>query len=781
VASRPPSDDPTPLPTKQQIVKFIEESTIPVGKREIARAFNIKGAQRADLRQLLKEIEAEGKIDRGAKRRMAPRGSLPEVGVLVVDEIDGDGETYAKPTSWPEEDGAPPHIHITSGPRSGPAPREGDRILAKLKRVGKARYEGAIIRTLKPGPSKILGLLESAKGGANLRPTDKGSDKTWFIEKGDMGAAKVGDLVLAETLPGGRGTGHMARVAERIGALDDPKAFSLIAIHSQDIPVDFPDAAIKEAEDATIPALGKRTDLRDLALITIDGADARDFDDAVHAVADSDPKNKGGFIATVAIADVSHYVRPEGVLDRTARERGNSVYFPDRVVPMLPEALSNDLCSLRPDEDRACLAVRMVLDSNGRLLGHKFMRALMRSQARLTYTQVQTAMDGHPDEATAPLVEPVIKPLYAAYDALKRNRHARGTLELDLPELQVQINEEGKVTGITRRQRFDSHRLIEEFMICANVAAAEALEAKRAPAMYRVHESPPLDKLELLRESLDALGYKLAKGQTPKPTHFTGILEKAAGTESAQIVSDLILRSQAQAVYSPDNQGHFGLALERYCHFTSPIRRYADLLVHRSLVSAYGLGDGGLPGEQAARFEEFGQHISSTERRAIVAEREAKDRYLSAYMADRVGAEFAGRITGVKHFGLFVRLDETGADGLVPARTLPRDRYQHDEVHQRLVGAYDGMSYRLGDLVTTRLVEANPLSGGLILEIIDGGTVLPKKERHIASASGGGSGGGGRGPGRGPGGRRGGPGGASGPGKRRGAKHKRAAAKRAKR
>ncbi len=731
MASQGKSDDKTPLPTKQQIVKFIQESTTPVGKREIARAFNIKGAQRADLRELLKEIEAEGKIDRGSKRRLAPRGALPEVAVLTVDEIDGDGETYARPVSWPEEEGKPPHIHITAGPRSGPAPREGDRVLAKLKRIGKDRYQAAIIRTLKPGPAQILGLLEPAKGGALLHPTDKRIDKRWFVETADLGAAKIGDLVLAETIPGGRGTGHMARVSERIGSIEDPKAFSLIAIHSQGIPVAFPDAALKEAEGAKVPPLGKRTDLRELPLVTIDGADARDFDDAVHAKPDEDPKNAGGFEVTVAIADVSHYVRAEGPLDKAARDRGNSVYFPDRVVPMLPEALSNDLCSLRPDEDRACLAVRMKIDADGHLVKHKFMRGLMRSHARLTYTQVQNAADGMPDEATAPLKERVIEPLCAAYAALKRNRASRGTLELDLPELQVEVGEDGKVKAITRRQRFDSHRLIEEFMICANVAAAEALEAKRAPAMYRVHEPPPLDKLEMLRESLGALGFKLAKGQTPKPTHFTGILAKAAGTETAQIVSDLILRSQAQAVYSPDNRGHFGLALTRYCHFTSPIRRYADLLVHRALVSAYGLGDGGLPGDQAERFEEFGEHISSTERRAIVAEREATDRYLSAYMSERIGNEFAGRITGVQRFGLFVRLEETGADGLVPVRSLPRDRYQHDEVHQRLVGEYDGLSFRLGDPVTCRLVEASPISGGLILEILEGGEVLPKKDRRV--------------------------------------------------
>ncbi|MDH3236504.1 MAG: ribonuclease R, partial [Alphaproteobacteria bacterium] len=708
-----------PRPTREQIVAFIEESPAPVGKREIARAFRLTAGGRIWLKSVLKELAEEGKVERGRKRRVTKPGALPEVAVIQVDHIDADGEVICRPVK--ESEGKPPTIYLRPGSHRGAAPGEGDRLLARLKRIGADTYDASIIRVIGTGPQRLIGVFEPTSDGGVIRPTDRKHKSDYVVGRGDIGKARPGDLVSAEVLET-RGYGaRRVRIVERLGRMGDASTISLVAIHQNGIPHEFPADALAQAKAAKPLTLGRRTDLRDIPLVTIDGADARDFDDAVWAEPDDNPKNEGGWHLLVAIADVSWYVRPGDALDRSARERGNSVYFPDRVVPMLPEQLSNDLCSLRPDEDRACMAVHMWIDRDGTLLRHKFVRGLMRSAARLVYEQVQAARDGHPDDTTAPLLEPVIAPLYGAYGALLRGRAARGTLELEIPERQVILGDDGHIEQILPRRRLDSHKLIEEFMISANVAAAEALEARRRPAMYRIHEEPPLDKLEALRQALDGLGYRLAKGQAIRPSHFTGILAKAAGAKSEQLISELILRSQSQAKYSPDNPGHFGLALRRYCHFTSPIRRYADLLVHRSLIGGYGLGEGALTDDEAERFAATGEHISATERRAVMAERDAMDRYTTAFMADRVGAAFTGRISGVTRFGLFVTLDETGADGLIPVSTLANDYFIHDEVHHCLVGEATGLTFTLADAVTVELVEADTVTGGMVFTILEGG------------------------------------------------------------
>ncbi len=708
-----------PRPTRDQIVSFIEDSPAPVGKREIARAFRLTAGDRVWLKGVLKDLAAEGQVERGRKRRVAKPGTLPEVAVIQVDRIDADGEVICKPVK--ESEGKPPVIYLKPGSHRGAAPGEGDRLLARLKRIGDNVYEAQIIRMLGAGPVRLIGVFEPTADGGIVRPTDRKHKSDYVVGSADIGKARPGDLVSAEVLDT-RGYGaRRVKIVERLGRMGDASTISLVAIHQNGIPVEFPPEALKQAEAAKPVSLGKRTDLREFPLVTIDGADARDFDDAVWAAPDDDPKNEGGWHLIVAIADVSWYVRPADPLDRSARERGNSVYFPDRVVPMLPEQLSNDLCSLRPNEDRACMAVHMWIDKAGRLKRHKFVRGLMRSAARLIYEQVQAACDGNPDDVTGPLLDPVIAPLYGAYQVLLRGRAARGTLELEIPERQVILGEDGHIDRILPRLRLDSHKLIEEFMILANVAAAEALEAKKRPAMYRIHEPPPLDKLEALRQALDGLGYRLAKGEAIRPNHFTGILAKAEGTDKEELISTLILRSQSQAKYSPDNPGHFGLALRRYCHFTSPIRRYADLLVHRSLIAGYRLGEGALSEEEAERFDEIGEHISSTERRAIMAERDAMDRYTTAFMAERVGATFSARVSGVTRFGLFVTLDETGADGLIPVSTLADDYFVHDEVNHALVGERSGTTFTLSDTVVVELVEADTVTGGMVFTIIEGG------------------------------------------------------------
>lgn len=710
-----------PFPTREQVAEFIRESPTPVGKREIARAFGISGADRIPLKAMLKELEREGAVDRGRGRRLAQPGALPEVAVVEITGTDADGEVLARPVMWKGE-GEPPVIYMAPDRHGTPALARGDRVLARLSRSGEQSYDGRPIRRLAGAPKRVLGIFEDTEDGGRLRPTDRRVKTDFKITRADSGGANPGELVLAEVLHTHRLGWLQARVVERLGRMGEPRSVSLISIHEHDIPTEFPSEAIALAEAATVPPLGDRADLRPVPLVTIDGADARDFDDAVWAEPDDDPENRGGWHVVVAIADVARYVRMGDALDKAAYARGNSVYFPDRVVPMLPEALSNGLCSLRPEEDRACLAVHMWLDAEGTKRRHQFVRGLMRSAARLTYDQVQAARDGRPDSTTAPIMDRVIAPLYGAFDALLAARARRGTLELDLPERQVVIGEDGKVASIRTRSRFDSHRLIEEFMIAANVAAAETLESRRWPCMYRVHDAPDPAKIEALREFLDSIGLNLARGQVIRPAAFTRVLGQAAKTPYAAMVNELVLRTQSQAVYAPENLGHFGLALRRYAHFTSPIRRYADLLVHRALIGALdlpGAAEDWLPPEAGAHFEDIGVHISATERRAAAAERDAIDRYTAAFLAERLGEAFRGRVTGVTRFGLFVRLDEIGGDGLVPISSLPTDFYDHDEGRHALVGRRWGRVFSLGDIVQVRLVEAEPVTGGLVLELLE--------------------------------------------------------------
>jgi ribonuclease R len=553
-----------------------------------------------------------------------------------------------------------------------------------------------------------------------IEPTDRRIRTEFRISLAHAKGAQDGEIVLCEALAGRRLGLPEARVIERIGGSTHPRAVSLIGITDHGIPVEFPQAAVAEAEAARPVGLDGRTDLRQIPLVTIDGADARDFDDAVFA--EQDPKRPGFWHAVVAIADVGWYVRPGSALDKAAQRRGNSVYFPDRVVPMLPEALSNELCSLKPAVERACMAVHLTIDGEGRLVEHCFVRGLMRSAARLTYEQVQRARDGSPDETTRPLLEPVIAPLYGVFRLLDRARQKRGALELDLPERRVVLGEDGRVLRIEPRARLDSHKLIEELMILANVAAADALERLRQPCMYRVHDAPDPAKLAALREFLRDLGISglsLARGQVVRPQHFNAVLSRAAGTPYAPLIHQLVLRSQAQAVYSPQNLGHFGLALRRYAHFTSPIRRYSDMLVHRALIAGLRLGEGGLPPIEPDQFAETAAHISDTERRAAAAERDALARYAALYLVDRVGGEFEGRINGVTRAGLFVTLSEIGADGLVPMRSLGDDFYVHDEARHRLIGRRHGRSFTIGDPVRVRLAEANAVTGSLLFALVE--------------------------------------------------------------
>jgi ribonuclease R len=721
----------TPFPSKDAIRQWISENPGLSAKRDIAKAFGIKGEGRVELKRLLRELEGEGVVEKTA-RRFHEKGVLPPVAVLQVMAPDAAGDLYARPL----EEGVDATPRILIIPRKGdPALGGGDRILARLAKVDldDYAYEARLIRRLGSNPVKVLGVFRAGSEGGRIVPIDKGSDKEWRVAADMIGGARDGELVEAEAVGARRLGLPAARVVARLGDPAGPRAASLIAIHQHGIPDTFPDAVIAEADRAEPVGLAGREDLRGLPLVTIDPADARDRDDAVLAEPDPDPANPGGFVLWVAIADVAHFVTPGSALDREARRRGNSTYFPDRVVPMLPDILSGDLCSLHEGVDRAVLAVRMVIDAEGHKRGHRFLRGMMRSAASLHYAQVQAAVDGVPDDRTGPLVDPVLKPLYAAYNALKQARAARQPLDLDLPERRIELDADGRVTSIAFKDRLDAHRLIEEFMVLANVAAAEELIRLKRPLLFRVHEEPSPLKLDGLREVAESAGLTLAKGQVLQTRHLNRLLAQAEGTEFDELINLTTLRSMTQAYYHPENFGHFGLALRNYAHFTSPIRRYSDLIVHRALIAGHGWGPDprkdGLSQWDEENLEETGKLISDAERRSMAAERDTTDRYLAAYLADRVGAEFAGRVSGVQRFGVFVRLDETGADGLIPVRALGREFFHYDEGSQTLMGSETGLTLGIGQRVTVRLAEAVPVTGGLILELlsVEGAAMKPPR------------------------------------------------------
>src|SRR6185369_580337 len=529
----------------------------------------------------------------------------------------------------------------------------GDRVLLHVEETdddGGIRHRGRVIRIIDKPKHRVLGILrKSPHGGGKIEPVDKKMlGKEILIPPGATGDAEAGDLVAVETSQARRLGPPSGRVVEKLGSITSEKAVSLIAINAHSIPNVFKHETIAEADAARPATLAHREDWRKVPFITIDPPDAKDHDDAVHAEPDTSHDNRGGFVVSVAIADVAHYVTPGSALDREALVRGNSVYFPDRVVPMLPERISNDLCSLRPREDRAALAVRMIVGADGRKRSHTFHRIMMRSAAKLSYEQTQLAVGGRTDEETEALLKPVIEPLYAAYEALKRARNERQPLDLDLPERKILLKRDGTVDRVVVPERLEANRLIEEYMILANVAAAETLEKARIPLIYRVHDEPAIEKLNALREFLATLDIPLAKAGALRPAAFNTILARARGNDSQQLVNDIVLRTQAQAEYAAENYGHFGLNLRRYAHFTSPIRRYADLIVHRGLIRALKLGDGALPQSADQKLlAETAAQISATERRAMLAERETNDRLIAHHPADRIGASFEGRISGV--------------------------------------------------------------------------------------------------------------------------------------
>ena len=692
------------------------------------------------MKQILRELADEGIIQKRGKTIREP-AALPATVMADITGRDSDGELIATPAEWDEvESGEPPkiRIHVPRRPQPGTAAGVGDRALLRVEKLEERDREGTIYRGRDHQGRRSCQdprARNLPRPSRRRRAPDPGRQEAGRprIEhrQGRHRGAEDGDLVSVD-LVRSRGYGLASgKVKERLGSLASEKAVSLIAIHAHEIPQAFSPAALREAEEAKPATLKGREDWRDLPLVTIDPPDAKDHDDAVHAEPDADPNNKGGYIVNVAIADVAFYVRPGSALDRDALTRGNSVYFPDRVVPMLPERISNDLCSLVPGEPRGALAVRMVIGNDGRKRSHSFHRILMRSAAKLNYAQAQAAIDGRPDDTTGPLLDPILKPLYDAYAVVKRARDERDPLDLDIPERKILLKSDGTVDRVVVPERLDAHKLIEEFMILANVAAAEMLEKKSLPLIYRVHDEPTLEKVHNLQEFLKTLDLPFAKSGALRPSLFNRVLAQVRGHDSEPLVNEVVLRSQAQAEYSAENYGHFGLNLRRYAHFTSPIRRYADLIVHRALIRGLGLGEGALPEtETVETLTEVAAQISVTERRAMKAERETADRLIAHFLADRIGATFQGRISGVTRAGLFVKLSDTGADGLIPIRTLGTEYFNYDETRHALVGSRSGAMHRLGDVVDVRLVEAAPVAGALRFELLSEGSVAPRGRKR---------------------------------------------------
>jgi ribonuclease R len=733
------------LPSRKQILDFIASSDQPAGKREIARAFGLSGQEKVGLKRLLKDMADEGLIDSSPGRAFHKSGGVPKVTVLRVQAVDDGGNVWAVPEQWHAETPPPRLRVIERGRRS--ALGIGDRVLARTEEKGQG-YVAHAMKKLARAAELVLGVVRQEGTRFWLSPVDKRERRELAIA--DLKDAQAGDLVLCEA------TGRPPRVSVRVDAvLGDPfapRSFSLIAIHKHGLRHEFSKEAIDEAHRVSTLALGEREDLTHLPIVAIDPEDARDHDDAIWAEADGE----GGWNAIVAIADVSFYVRPGSELDREARIRGNSVYFPDRVVPMLPEELSADICSLKEGEDRAAMACHLKIDREGKLASWRFTRAKVRIAANIAYEDAQAAIDASQEErieVSSPtcsmpevegqiaveLVEKALKPLWGCWRALFAAREKRDPLELDLPERRVMLDEKGRITSIAPRDRLDAHRLVEDFMIAANVAAARALEGRRAPVMYRVHEPPSREKLVALKDYLKTFGVEFALGQVIRPGTFNRIIERLGDADGREEIMEQLLRTQMQARYGPERLGHFGLALATYAHFTSPIRRYADLLVHRSLVKAYKLGDGALPPGDEERFEQIGEQISMLERRSMEAERETVDRYVAAFLADQVGQLVDCRITGVQPFGFFATVEDLGGDGLLLARDLGQEYFRYDEAARALVGDESGDTYRLGRRLTLRLAEANPVSGSLRFELPEGsygGAAAPIRRDRVRGSRG---------------------------------------------
>lgn len=706
---------------EKEILNFLGRQKASVTLRKILTG--IKSRDRIGVKAIVRQLEKKGSIERSHRKKYVLCGKLPPVSVIEIIEIDEFGDLIAKPSNWKHQIPHPKIILNFNKQRKSfnSVLKQGDTVLARLNLVSENTYQATVIKKLEQSRKSVVGIYEETTNGGLLKPTDKKIRHKYAVTNDGQNGAKSGDLVLGEITSQNKFGESVALISKILNfdkAFQNQQPFSDIALHENEIPFTFTDTILEQVNNLEKFSNEQREDIRNIPLITIDDADAKDFDDAVFAEPWEHNGDADGWHIIVAIADVAWYVREGMELDQEAFDRGNSVYFPDMVVPMLPETLSNDLCSLKPNEDRPCLAVHIWIDVDGNMLKFKFIRGLMRSFARLNYQQVQMAIEGEADIEISRLSKDIITPLFLAYKSLCKARDARNPLDLELPEKRIILDNNGKISDVIQRPRYDSHKLIEEFMITANVAAAIELEKKSKSFLYRVHAEPPSKNLESLRSFLKPLGYNLSKGQVLKPLNFNQILKKSKNSDVYEAVTQMILRSQSQAVYADENIGHFGLCLKRYCHFTSPIRRYSDLIVHRALISANSLGEGGFLNKDID-IAPIAEHTSITERRASKAERQSTDRFAAAYLSNKIGEKFKGRVNGVAKFGLFISLDRIGADGLIPIRSLPDDFYRFDERRMLLKGSKNGAIFSLGMCVEVVIKESNPVSGSLLLELVD--------------------------------------------------------------
>lgn len=646
-----------------------------------------------------------------SKFKKKTENELPESCLLEITGTSKFGDFIAS-TVDAEDNPQNLKIYVTENRRIKPALTVGDKFIGKLLKKKDNWFAKPVARTAKADEQEeiIYGIIEKREGKYFLKPSEKNNYMDYLIEH--PGAAKDGDFVKV-ALSGSRRFKE-AGIVKNFGPFDLNKATTSLILEKYNIPYEFPEAVLKESQNLKEFAKDGREDLTSIPLVTIDGEDAKDFDDAIYA-----KKTDGGFLLIVAIADVAFYVRNFSEIDKEAYKRGNSVYLPNMVVPMLPEALCNGLCSLRPKELRASVVCFIEIDESGNIKNYDFKRAVIKSAARLTYNEVSAALEGKKSDNISPVFKTVIEPVYAAYQALDKARQKRGALNLETEELRVKVNKDGQVVGIEKEEHFISHRIVEEFMIAANICAAKTLGKSKLPTMYRVHDKPLEDKLKEMSPLLHNLGLKLPEAPALKPEHFNKILELCSAGGYNQGISELILRLQCQAKYSPVNIGHFGLGLTDYAHFTSPIRRYADLLIHRALIRAYDMPDGGKLEESATvkTFEDIGDHLCETERKAVNAERDIIARFVSAYLSPSIGSVFEVKVSGISSAGVFVRVENIGAEGLMPMSSLPNDNYLLSPME--LMGEKTRLRFRFGDKISAKLQEASPITGGLIFKYVD--------------------------------------------------------------